>query len=152
MEMITVGWREWAALPELGIPRIKVKVDTGARTSCLHAFSQERFTQDGSPWIRFGMHPFQQQTDIEIFCEARITDERMVSDSGGHRELRPVITSTIEMGALHFPIEFTLTNRDSMRFRVLLGRTAMEHRLLVDPGQSYILGKPGQPSLHKEQV
>jgi len=144
LNMITVGWREWAAFPELGIRTIKVKVDTGARTSCLHAFSQERFTQAGSPWIRFGMHPLQQRTDIEIFCEAAISDERMVSDSGGHRELRPVIKTPVELGLLHFETEFTLTNRDSMRFRVLLGRTAMAKRLLVDPGQSYMLPKAGQ--------
>jgi len=144
MDLITVGWREWAGLPELGIPRIKVKVDTGAKTSCLHAFSQERFTQAGVPWIRFGIHPLQQRTDIEIFTEAAIVDERMVSDSGGHRELRPIIKATIELGRLRFPTEFTLTNRDSMRFRVLLGRTAMAKRLLVDPAQSYLLPKPGQ--------
>ncbi|WP_196795090.1 ATP-dependent zinc protease [Mariprofundus ferrooxydans] len=147
MDLITVGWREWAALPDLGIPRIKAKVDTGAKTSCLHAFSQERFTQAGAPWIRFGMHPLQQRTDIEIFTEAEIVDERMVSDSGGHRELRPIIKTTIELGRLRFPTEFTLTNRDSMLFRVLLGREAMKKRLLVDPAQSYLLPAPG----HKEK-
>ncbi|MDQ6960600.1 MAG: RimK/LysX family protein, partial [Mariprofundaceae bacterium] len=88
-------------------------------------------------------HPFQQRTHVEIFCEAEIVDERMVSDSGGHRELRPIITSTIELGLLCFPTEFTLTNRDSMRFRVLLGRAAMKKHLIVDPGRSYLLPRPG---------
>lgn len=146
MNLITVGWREWAALPDLGIPRIKIKVDTGAKTSCLHAFSQERFTQAGVPWIRFGIHPLQQRTDIEIFTEAEVVDERVVSDSGGHRELRPIIKATIELGLLIFPTEFTLTNRDSMVFRVLLGREAMKNRLIVDPAQSYLLPAPE----HKE--
>lgn len=140
MKVITIGWREWAAFPELGLDRIKVKVDTGARTSCLHAFSQERFTQAGAPWIRFGMHPVQLSSDCQIMCAAEIVDERVVSDSGGHRELRPVIRTTIALGPVSFPAEFTLTNRDSMRFRVLLGRTAMVARhLVVDPSGSYLL-------------
>jgi len=141
MALITVGWREWVALPEIGIDRIKAKIDTGARTSCMHAFSQERFTERGSPWIRFGMHPLQRSTDIEVFCEAEIIDERMVSDSGGHRELRPIIMSSIDLGIAQFKAEFSLTNRDSMRFRVLLGRTAMAKRMLVDSGKSFLLSK-----------
>jgi len=144
MALITVGWREWIALPDIGIDHIKAKIDTGARTSCLHAFSQERFTQAGAPWIRFGMHPLQRGTDIEVFCEAEIVDERMVSDSGGHRELRPIIRSTIDLGVVQFLGEFSLTNRDSMRFRVLLGRTAMAKRLIVDPSKSFLLKKKEQ--------
>jgi len=139
MALITVGWREWVSLPDFGIDHIKAKIDTGARTSCLHAFSQERFTQAGSPWLRFGMHPVQRSTEIEVFCEAEIVDERMVSDSGGHREVRPIICSTIDLGRVQFKAEFSLTNRDSMRFRVLLGRTAMKERLIVDPGKSFLL-------------
>jgi len=142
MSLITVGWREWLSLPELGIERIKAKVDTGAKTSCLHAFSQERFTRDGSPWVRFGVHPVQLRTDIEIICEAAIVDERVVTDSGGHRELRPIINTTLELGDLSIQTEFTLTNRDSMRFRVLLGREAMKQRMIVNPGRSYLLNQP----------
>jgi len=144
MALISVGWREWVALPDIGIDCIKAKIDTGARTSCLHAFSQEKFTQGGSPWVRFGMHPHQLRTDIEAFCEAEIVDERMVSDSGGHREVRPIICSTIDLGEVQFVAEFSLTNRDSMRFRVLLGRTAMAKRLIVDPGKSFLLKKKEQ--------
>lgn len=141
MSKITLGWREWVALPELGIDRIKAKVDTGARTSCLHAFTYERFTRDGEEWIRFGVHPRQDNTNEELFCEAPLADERMVSDSGGHKELRPVIKTVIDLGQTSFEAELTLTNRDSMRFRMLLGRTAMEHRLIVDPAESYLLGE-----------
>jgi len=144
MALITVGWREWVALPDIGIDRIKAKIDTGARTSCMHAFSQERFTQAGSPWIRFGIHPQQRSNEIEVVCEAEIVDERMVSDSGGHRELRPIIMSSIDLGVAQFLGEFSLTNRDSMRFRVLLGRTAMAKRLIVDPSKSFLLTKKEQ--------
>jgi len=135
--LITVGWREWLALPDLGIERIKAKVDTGARTSCLHAFSYDYFTKDGNTWVRFGVHPEQENSEKELFCEAEVVEERMVSDSGGHKEKRPIIRTTIVMGALSFEAEFTLTNRDSMKFRMLLGRTAMENRMLVNPALSY---------------
>ena len=140
--LITIGWREWLALPDLGIDRIKAKVDTGARTSCLHAFSLETFTQRGAPWVRFGVHPVQMNANIELICEAEMIDERMVSDSGGHKEVRPIIRTTIGLGQLSFTAEFTLTNRDTMRFRVLLGRTAMEGRILVNPEHSYLQAFP----------
>jgi len=135
----TVGWREWAALPAFGIPRIKAKVDTGARTSCLHAFSYERLTERGAPWLRFNVHPMQEDTENVVVCLAPLTDERMVSDSGGHRELRPVITTRVVMGETAFDADFTLTNRDSMRFRMLLGRVAMASRFIVDPRLSFQL-------------
>lgn len=136
----TIGWREWAALPELGIPRIKVKVDTGARTSCLHAFRLEPFTRDEQPWLRFWIHP-DQYNDEEQCCEAPIHDQRVVADSGGHREQRYVIRSTALLGECKWPIELTLTNRDSMRFRMLLGRTAIvAGQFIVDPDGSYLQG------------
>lgn len=138
----TLGWREWILLPELGLPRLKAKIDTGARTSCLHAFSVEPFKKEGEDWVKFGIHPHQNETDTEIFCEAKIIDQRVVSDSGGHKENRYVISTPIKIGEVNFPIEITLTNRDTMKFRMLLGRTAMENKFIVNPEKSYLMGKP----------
>lgn len=147
--IITVGWREWLVLPGLGLPPVKAKVDTGAKTSCLHAFSVEPFTKDDKMWVRFGMHPNQNDTISETFCEAEVSDQRMVTDSGGHQENRYVITTELLIGGQQWPIEMTLTNRDTMRFRMLLGRTAMEERVIVNPSASYLLGKPCIPTANK---
>ena len=138
---VTIGWREWAALPELNLPAIKAKIDTGARTSALHAFLIEPYTRDGIDMLRFLIHPIQLNQTFEVECHAPVYDFREVTDSGGHREMRYVIQSKVVIGDIAWPIEMTLTNRDTMRFRMLLGRRAMENRFVVDPGASYINGK-----------
>ena len=141
MQKLTVGWREWVALPELEIPGIKAKIDTGARTSALHAFALEAFEEEGQTKVRFGIHPLRKRPEIEIYCVADVIDERIVSDSGGHREKRYFIQTPISVGDNTWPIEISLTNRDNMLFRMLLGRTAMADCLLVDPGASYLTGR-----------
>jgi len=137
-----IGWREWVALPELGIAAIKAKMDTGARTSALHTFLIEPFEVDGQARVRFGIHPQMKRRDIEIFCEADVIDQRLVRDSGGHQEERYVIRTLLRFAGEQWPIEITLTDRDPMQFRMLLGRTALRHRLIVDPSRSYRIGKP----------
>jgi hypothetical protein len=135
-----LGWREWVSLPALALERIKAKVDTGARTSCLHAFRVRGFRRAGDLWVRFGMHPDQGSSKRIVECEARVIDRRAVTDSGGHTQNRYVIESEIVAGEYAWMAEITLTNRDTMRFRMLIGRTALNGRFLVDPARSYLAG------------
>lgn len=138
-----IGWREWMSLPELNIDKIKAKIDTGARTSALHAFFVEPYVEGGLEMVRFGVHPLQNRLDVEVVCQYPIKDYREVSDSGGHKEMRYVIETNIQLGENIWPIEMTLTNRDSMKFRMLLGRTAMQG-FAVDPEKSYLFGRPAK--------
>ena len=141
-----IGWREWVALPDLGIPGIKAKIDSGARTSALHTYAQETFTEGGCRRVRFAIHPLQRRTDVELLCMADVVDERVVRDSGGHPEKRLVIRSSLHLGKQQWPIDITLTNREDMLFRLLLGRSALVAAgVLVDPGRSYL----GGPSLRR---
>ncbi len=135
-----IGWREWVSLPDLNIPVIKAKIDTGARTSALHAFKLETFQENGTLKVRFFLH-LRKKKSQETVCEAVVIDKRWVSDSGGHKEERYVIETNVNIANLCWTIEITLTNRDTMRFPMLLGRTAMEGRLIVDPELSYMDGK-----------
>ena len=138
---LTLGWREWVDLPELGLTSIKAKVDTGARTSALHAFEVRQFEADGRPKVEFKMHPRQKDNDTVVVCRADVIDERVVRDSGGHVEKRWVIETPVTIGSDTWPIEITLTARDDMLFRMLLGRTAIRKRAVVDPARSYLVGK-----------
>lgn len=137
-KLLTVGWREWLSLPELGIARIKAKVDSGARTSALHAFEIRSFKQHNKHYIRFKIHPLQRSKEDAVECVAEVQDIRWITDSGGHRERRYVIKTQLKLGEINWPIELTLTNRDTMSFRMLLGRTAMKKRLVINPAVSFL--------------
>ena len=139
--MMTLGWREWVILPELGLPAIKAKVDSGARTSALHAFEIRPFSKNGRQHVEFKIHPRQRDQDTVVVCTADVIDERTVSDSGGHKEQRWVIKTPLTLGSHTWPIEITLTARDDMLFRMLLGRTALKGRAQIDPARSYLVGK-----------
>jgi hypothetical protein len=138
--MNIIGWREWVHLPRLTSVPIKAKVDTGAKTSALHAFFIEPYTVDGVRHVKFLLHPYQNDNDTVVECHAPIIDERIVRDSGGHAELRFVIASTFVLGSQSFDGEITLTDRDSMVFRMLLGRNVLKRRFLVNSSASFQLG------------
>jgi len=135
------GWREWVSLPSIGVGSIKAKLDTGARTSALHAFNIETYWSNGELWARFFVHPYQKNDAREIACDARIEDIRIVSNPGGRRQRRLVIRTDVRLGDETWPIDLSLTDRDEMGFRLLIGRTAMHGNLIVDPDHSYLLGK-----------
>ena len=136
-----IGWREWLALPGLGIPAIKAKIDTGARTSALHAHFIEAFDDGQINRVRFGIHPVRKRKDLELICEADIVDFRQVKDSGGHPEMRYFIRTEAILGSHRWPIDVSLTSRAGMLFLMLLGRRALEDEFIVDPGRSYVTGR-----------
>ncbi len=138
-ERPVIGWREWVRLPQLLDLPIKAKIDTGARTSSVHSFGTRRFSDRGAPHVEFLLHPLQHQETPEVACIAPIKDERMVKSSNGESELRIVVETLARLGAVDWPIELTLAERDVMGFRMLLGREAIRRRFLVDPSRSYRL-------------
>ena len=141
-DLPVIGWREWVGLPELGIEKIKVKVDTGARSSSLHAYDVEEFQLDGKPWVRFKVHPVQCRSREVVEAQAEVLEFRGIRSSNGKVQMRPVIVTNIELLGVTWPVELTLANRDEMGFRMLLGREAFRRRFLVDAGRSYYGDRP----------
>lgn len=134
-----IGWREWVSLPQLGVPSIKAKIDTGARTSALHVSHIHRIP--GTNRIEFKIHPLQKHSQPETIATAEMIEERSIKSSNGETSLRPVILTDLKVGDRSFPIELTLVNRDMMGFRMLLGREAIRKRYLVNPGKSFLTNK-----------
>lgn len=154
-DRIVVGSEEWCALPGLGIPAIKARVDSGARTSSLHAFNIRAFRRGGTRWVSFEVHPLQQNRRTIVRCEAEVVDKRVVKSSSGLGEKRYVVRTTLEHGGSSWEIELTLSNRDSMGYRMLLGREAMNGRMLVDPSASFrggTLTKKQIDTLYRDQT
>ena len=137
-EPMVVGWREWVGLPELGAQMVKAKIDTGARSSALHAWHIRPFDNDGEKWVSFELHPMQRDNNVVIECRAPVLGERHVRSSSGVLQRRYVIKTVLELGVRRWPIELTLTARDQMGFRMLLGRTALRRRVIIDPSRSFL--------------
>jgi len=140
----TIGWREWVSLPDLGIKEIKAKVDTGADSASLHAFDLERFDDNGTPMVRFTIHPHQRKRRPSVDCVAEVVGERKVKNPGGRSEMRPVIRTTLVVAGKELDALVNLTTRDEMTFRMLLGRRTIRKAFVVDPGNSYVGERPGR--------
>jgi ribosomal protein S6--L-glutamate ligase len=134
---LILGWQEWIALPQLGLPALKAKIDTGAKTSALHTHLIEPFGTLKRPMVRFTVRPNPKSTDLEIAASAPVIDRREVRSSNGERQLRFVIATQVQLGTYSWPIEVTLTNREQMSYRMLLGRQAIRSNVLVDPDASF---------------
>jgi hypothetical protein len=139
-----IGWREWVGLPDLGISRIKAKVDTGARSSALHAFKIREVQEGPRTFVTFKVHPFQRDAQTTLSCKAELLEYREIRSSHGHVTLRPVVVTSIQFMDQIWPIELTLVSRDSMGFRMLLGREAVRGRFVVDAGRSFYGGHPAR--------
>ena len=141
---LLIGRCEWCALPLLNVPRIKAKIDTGAKTSALHAFNIRYREINGQPYVKYDIHPFQGNHEEIINCTSVVIDKRVIMSSNGHKENRYVILTSLLLGDKTWPIELTLSNRDPLRFRLLLGREALNHRVIIDPALNYHQDKPIQ--------
>lgn len=149
-EPMLIGWREWVSLPQLGLPAIKAKIDTGARTSAIHAFDIEQIKKNGQDWLTFKVQPVQRDVSIICNCEAPLIDVRRVTDSGGHTADRFFIETELQIGSHTRVIEMTLSQRSDMLFRMLLGRTAMVPGIQVDPSLSFSLGRMSARALYAD--
>jgi hypothetical protein len=145
------GWREWIALPDLGVPWVKAKLDTGARSSSIHAFDLEEFERDGTGWVSFAVHPWQRSEVDTVRCELPVADRRAIRSSTGHEEQRLVVRTRIAVVGHDLDAELTLANRDEMGFRMLVGREALRGQILVDPGRSYLGGRPVRATRRKNR-
>jgi len=141
-QTIRVGWREWVRMPSADVPWIKTKIDTGARSSAVHAFDLERFERDDEPWVRFSIHPWQATDEDAVVLERPVVDERQVRSSSGHSESRLVVELEIVLARRRLTTEVTLSRRDEMGFRMLIGRETLRHGFLVDPAESYLGPRP----------
>ena len=142
MAKIIIGSREWCSLPELGINLIKAKIDSGAKTTALHADNLTKFSKKGENWVKFSLHPLKSRPELIVECEAKLIEKRIIKSSNGTKEERFVIETKLVLGNLSYQIEVTLTNRKLMGFHMLLGRQAMSNKVLIDCEFRYLLGKP----------
>lgn len=148
-ELKVIGWREWVALPDMGIKKIKAKVDTGARTSSLHAFDLKIYTRGGQDFVKFKIHPEQRNAKGEKEFSTKVIEYRKVKSSNGQTEQRPVILTTFKLFGEEWESEITLTNRDEMGFRMLLGRESLKNRFLIHSGRSFLGEKAKQKKAKK---
>jgi ribosomal protein S6--L-glutamate ligase len=146
---LIVGWKEWVAIPELELPAIKAKIDTGAATSSLHAYDIKYVSIKGVPYVRYNLHPLQKSKKITRSCLSRLYDKRSVKSSSGLSRKRPVIRVTLKIGNFEWEIEVNLTNRDSMGMRMLIGREALRGKILVNSGHKFLHGKISSNTLQK---
>ncbi len=140
-EKTCIGWREWIGFPELGVDRMKAKIDTGAKTSAIHAFRIKKTGDAEDPRVEFYLHPVQRRKNPEVRCSARLVDERPIKSSNGALEIRYVIVTPMQLGSSIWNVELTLTDRDQMGFRALVGRAAIRKRYIVDPSASFLMGQ-----------
>ncbi|HMO14038.1 MAG TPA: RimK/LysX family protein [Pirellulaceae bacterium] len=148
MGLEIVGWREWVSLPSLGIARIKAKVDSGARTSTLHAYDIETYFDRGEEFVRFKVHYLQNNDNVFAESVARVVEHRIVKSSSGHESNRPVIDTQIHFLNQAWNLEITLVGREQMGFRMLIGREALRGRFLIDPNLSYVGGRLSKKKKH----
>ena len=136
------GWREWVSMPEIHVPWVKAKIDTGAQTSALHATAITEFERDGAPWVTFTVVPWQESEEDAVEITLPVHDRRVVRSSNGHAQERPVVLTNVRLAGRTIRAEVTLTDRDEMVFRMLIGREALAQGYIVDSSASFLGGKP----------